>query len=266
MGVKRSLSLMMAVLLAAVSFFAVSLAEPADSSAPAAGDTAKIWCENDSGEMIVRIQLRLRELGYLCFRPTGVFRTMTVKAAEAFQKRCLNLGCEIAVDGKVGPATLDLLFSHDAPKVKIPDSVHMPRGPVSDIKVTGTATDWLTVKQALVPGTVCTVTDCYTGESMQFVFTGGENHAEMELAAASEKETFDMICGGEYNFLKRPVVALVNGNKVAASMQCWPHGSDTRADNGMDGHVCVFFSGSLSGVGKLPDAEHGANVNLAAGR
>ena len=265
MSFKRKLALMMAFVFALVSLFALARAE-SDGETAASSDPVKIWEENDAGDMIVRIQLRLRELGYLCFRPTGVFRSMTVKAAEAFQKRCSNLGYDIAIDGRVGPATLELLFSHDAPKVKIPDSVHMPRGPVSDIKVTGTATDWLSVKQVLVPGTVCTVYDCYTDESMQFVFTGGENHAEMELASAGEKETFDMICGGEYNFLKRPVVVVVGGTNVAASMQCWPHGSDTRDGNGMEGHVCVFFSGSLSHVGKLPDAEHSANVNLAAGR
>ena len=98
------------------------------------------------------------------------------------------------------------------------------------------------------------------------MFTGGENHAEAETASESELEAFNYICGSEYNFLKRPVVVMFGETAVAASIQCYPHGSDSVADNGMEGHVCLFFEGSLSHVGSLPDVEHNANVFAAAGR
>ena len=105
-----------------------------------------------------------------------------------------------------------------------------------------------------------------TGKEFKLVFTGGENHAEAELASESELEAFNYICGSEYNFLKRPVVVMFGETAVAASIQCYPHGSDSVADNGMEGHVCLFFEGSLSHVGSLPDVEHNANVFAAAGR
>ena len=254
--------------------------DPADTSAPA--DTAEpdetalphendpapavIYSDGSTGEMVVRIQIRLRELGYLCYRPTGAYRAMTVKAVEAFQKRLSASGDDIGIDGKLGPQTLLRLFGFGAPRVRIPDSVHIPKGPTADrLKVTGELVGWETVKQQLRSGMTYTVMDCYTGESFALVFAGGENHAEMELWNESQKESFDSICGPAYNYLKRPVVVEINGRKIAASLQCWPHGGDTIAGNGMDGHVCVFFSGSLSHVGMLPDVEHEAQVLIAAG-
>ena len=230
-------------------------------------EPVKIYTEGDTGDTVVRIQIRLRELGYLCYRPTGVYRTMTVRAVEAFQTRSGIVGHLLAVDGKIGPETMERLFAMNAPRVRIPDSVHMPRGPIAEkLAVTGFIVSWQTVKQMLVPGKAYTVTDCNTGETFSLVYAGGENHAEMELLSESHKEVFDRICGDEYNYLKRPVIVSVEGQNIAASMQCWPHGSDTRADNGMEGHVCVFFEGSLSHVGMLPDVEHNANVYSAAGR
>ena len=61
-----------------------------------------------------------------------------------------------------------------------------------------------------------TVIDCNTGKEFKLVFTGGENHAEAELASESELEAFNYICGSEYNFLKRPVVVMFGETAVAA--------------------------------------------------
>ena len=122
------------------------------------------------------------------------------------------------------------------------------------------------VKAKLITGRTYTLTDCITGNEFKLVFTGGTNHAEMELASEAAREAFDSICGSEYNYLKRPVIVDIDGSLVAASIQCWPHGSEQIGDNGMDGHVCLFFDGSLSDVGGLPDVEHTENVYKAAGK
>ena len=252
----------LAVLIAVMIVFVSLSVSASDTPAP-----VKVYKDGDSGDMIVRIQLRLRELGYLCYRPTGIFRSMTVDAVKAFQTRCGAFGNNLSVDGMIGPETMKALFSQTAPKVRIPDSVHMPRGPVSDrLKVSGQLAEWSVIKTQLTEGSAYTVTDCNTGESFRLVFTGGQNHAEMELANEEQKAAFDLICGGEYNFLKRPVVVEINGVLIAASIQCWPHGEDSKDGNGMEGHVCVFFEGSLSHVGMMPDVEHNSNIYQAAGR
>ncbi len=255
---KRLIAALLAFVLLAVSFAASGASEP---------EADKIYSDGDTGDMITRIQLRLRDLGYLCYRPTGAYRAMTADAVKAFQRRSSDYGNGLAVDGRTGPETLKYLFEIGAPRVRIPDSVHIPKGPDSQrLKATGRLDEWSSVKASLAEGSVYTVTDCYTGETFGVVFSGGENHAEMELADEDQLAVFMHICGGEYNFLKRPVVVEIGGEQIAASLQCWPHGSDAIDANGMDGHFCVFFSGSLSGVGKLPDVEHNSNIMKAAGR
>lgn len=231
----------------------------------ASSQPAVIYSDGDSGEVVLRIQLRLRELGYLSYPPTGVYRAMTIEAVKEFQIRCGSYGTHLAVDGRMGPETMKQLFDPNAPRVRIPDSVHMPRGPIaSTLAVTGQLVDWSTVKTKLTKGSVYTVTDCNTGESFRLVFSGGENHAEMELFSLEDKPAFDTICGGEYNFLKRPVVVNIGGTDIAASMQCMPHGAAEVSANGVAGHLCVFFLGSRSHVGNLADVEHEATVRRAA--
>ncbi len=255
MLVKRMLCVLMTLIAAfAVPFFSL-----------ASQGSAAVYSDGDSGEAVLRIQIRLRELGYLSYRPTGAYRAMTVEAVKNFQTRCGNLGRQIAIDGRMGPETMALLFDPNAPRVRIPDSVRMPRGPIADrLAVKGALLSWSEVKPALTAGTAYTVTDCNTGERFRLVFTGGKNHAEMELFSEEDKPAFDTVCGGEYNFLKRPVVVNIAGADIAASMQCAPHGSGEASNGALPGHVCVFFSGSLSHVGSVADIEHEAVVKQAA--
>ncbi|MBR4435166.1 MAG: peptidoglycan-binding protein [Clostridia bacterium] len=226
-----------------------------------------VYQDGSTGDMVVCIQLRLRELGYLCYRPTGAYRAMTTDAVKLFQTNCAASGVGLTVDGRCGSDTLSRLFDVNAPRVKIPDSVHIPRGPLSSpLKMTGEILEWSSVKLKLKVGNEYKITDCNTGEVFQLVFVGGTNHAEMEPARIADKGIFNKICGAEHNYLKRPVVVEIGGANIAASMQCYPHGVDMIDDNGIDGHICVFFAGSLSHIGSLPDVEHDAVVRSAAGR
>ena len=222
---KRITAAVLAAMLLALSLFS-AYAEPQTKT--------EIYSENSAGETVVRIQIRLRELGYLWFKPTGVYRAMTVKAVEEFQTRCVAYGERLGVDGRMGEQSMLELFAPSAPKFRIPDSVHLPRGPIADtLKVKGEVQSWNAVKQKLNVNEEYTVIDCNTGKEFKLVFTGGENHAEAELASESELEAFNYICGSEYNFLKRPVVVMFGETAVAASIQCYPHGSDSVADNGI---------------------------------
>ena len=234
---------------------------------PAKASTGELYSSGSTGEMVVRIQLRLAELGYLDYKPTGAYRSLTVEAVKAFQQRCCDVGNPTGIDGVMGPETMKLLFANNAPRAKIADSVHMAIGPTAEsLAVTGVTVDWSEVKTLLAIGMTYTVTDCNTGKSFALTYSGGEKHAEMELTSIGDLDTFMQVCGDEFNFYKRPIVVKIGDRLVAASMQCYPHGSESVADNGMDGHICVFFFGSLSHVGNLPDLEHNANIYKAAGR
>lgn len=251
-----------------IAVFVIAASVSPGGSARANAGVGQIYDKTSTGAMVVRIQTRLRELGYLNFKPTGSYRSMTVSAVKDFQVNYKDSGYGMQVDGKMGPQSLELLFAHVALRSSL-GGVSIPSGPkhgASTLVKTGNLVPWNEVKQLLVTGRTYSVTDCYTGNTFELAFTGGENHAEMEVPSADKLDAFKAICGKEYNFLKRPIVVTVGDREIAASIQCWPHGSSSVSGNGMDGHVCVFFDECCSGVGQLPDVEHIENVYKAAGR
>lgn len=226
-----------------------------------------IYKDGSTGEMIVRIQIRLRELGYFNFKATGAYRGMTADSVKAFQSRYYDQGEDIYVDGRMGEQSINRLFAFDALRADIPDYVNMPKGPAEQISMQpGEVLAWQEVKRMLVEERSYTVTDFYTGITFSVRFSGGENHAEVETASSNETSKFMQICGSDYNFLKRPVLINIDGREVAASIQCYPHGEDVISQNDMAGHVCLFFEGSLSHVGNFPDVEHNLNISIASGR
>lgn len=253
------------VFLAMIMAFALCSA-PLSSAGASSGGT--VYDKTSTGSMVVRIQKRLRELGYLNFKPTGSYKSMTVSAVKAFQTSYRDNGYDMLVDGKMGPDSLELLFKYDALRISL-SGISIPSGPkhgASKLEKTGNIVEWEKVRTMLIPGESYTFIDCFTGKEFSLVFTGGVNHAEMEPRDEAQLAGFKAICGDEYNYLKRPVVVLINDNEIAASIQCWPHGEKVIAESGMEGHVCLYFDGSISNVGKLPDVEHNETVHKAAGQ
>jgi hypothetical protein len=258
---KKTIAVILLLLMAAF------ILSPADQNAKASSGADVIYDKNSTGPTVVRIQMRLRELGYLNFKPTGSYKSMTIDAVKAFQSNCRDSGMAMQVDGRMGSESLGILFRNTAIRASL-RNVSIPAGPKhgsGTLAKTGSLESWESVKAQLIPGNSYTITDCYTGKVFELIYVSGGNHAEME-PAPGELEAFMEICGKEFNYFKRPVIVSINGLEAAASIQCWPHGSDSIADNGMDGHVCLFFDGSLSNVGSMPDIEHTENIYKAAGK
>ena len=218
--------------------------------------------QNSFGETVQRVQIRLRELDYFYFKPTGNYKGMTVNSVIKFQMRE-----GLPVDGTAGEQTQTILFSARALRATIPDSVHIPIGPslqgTQEIK--GSLVRWDTIKTELIVGKSYRVMDYNTGKVFYMTYTGGTNHAEMECTTAEDMAKFLSVFCGVVNYSKRPVVIGVNGKDVAASLYGFPHGTDTIKDNDMDGHTCMFFQGSTSHVGGIADVEHQRQIYVAAG-
>lgn len=99
------------------------------------------------------------------------------------------------------------LFAPSAPKFRIPDSVHLPRGPIADtLKVKGEVQSWNAVKQKLNVNEEYTVIDCNTGKEFELVFTGGENHAEAELASNRNLKLSTISAEASITFLNVPLL------------------------------------------------------------
>ncbi len=266
---KRIAALFLILLLFAA---APALAEPSPSpegaATPAqAGMYGELIAFNSTGETVVRIQIRLRELGYFSYKPTGNFQNMTVEATKAFQQKQTDKnGLPIIADGTVGTQTLGIIFGHNAVRADIAAAI--PIGPAlsGTPALTGELVEWSEVGGLLAEGNSYTVHDYNTGATWSMVFTGGENHAEMECASATDTAAYLTAFGNAFNYSKRPVVIEIGERKIAASLQGYPHGDDEISGNDMAGHACMFFNGSFSHVGGLPDVEHQAMVYKAAGR
>lgn len=222
-----------------------------------------------TGDMVVRVQTRLRELDYFYFKPTGRFQSMTRSAVIEFQKYQEDEEKKpFIADGTVGEQSKARLFSPGAVRAPIAAQIHIPIGAGADGSQTKTGVQlvWPQVKALLQAGEAYTLTDFNTGVTFSMVYTGGEHHAEVECASANDTQLYKDNFGGAFNYSKRPMLIQIEGQTIACSLQGQPHGEDTLARNDMDGHACLFFSESVSHVGKVSDVEHINNIYVAAGR
>lgn len=242
-------------------------ASPSPSPESSASGNLELISYGVKGEDVVRIQIRLRELGYFNYKPTGSFQNMTVEATKRFQQKQVDSnGQPIMSDGTVGEQTMGLLFSHRVQRIDIAAKIPIGKQLSGQASITGELIEWSSVKEMLNIGSSYTITDYNTGVTFTMVYTGGEGHAEMECKAPADTAVYLEAFGGEFNFSKRPVIITIGASNVAASLQGQPHGADTIAANEMAGHSCLYFSSSSSHVAGLPDVEHQAQVYKAAGR
>lgn len=223
----------------------------------------------EAGDVVAQIQVRLRELDYFFFKPTGKFQSMTRSAVIEFQKNQVSQdGKPIIADGTVGAQSLGIIFSAQAIRAPIPQNVKIPIGEKANgkQKQTGNLVKWSEVKALLVSGQSYELIDFNTGTTLSMTFVGGEQHAEMECASANDTVIYKELFGGDFSYFKRPMLIGVNNELIACSLQGQPHGEDSVARNDMTGHACLYFYESKSHVGALPDVEHINNVYMAAGR
>ncbi len=239
-----------------------------DDEAAAPSSAFEVLESGSSGIRVFKVQMRLRDLGYLNYRPTGSYKTLTQNAVISFQR---NNGLD--TDGQVGQMTYEKLFSADAARKPLGASVKVYYGPslVGTAPAPGKAADWATVVDPAFPvGATATVTDYNTGSSFTVQRTGGTGHADVEVVDSAAYETFKTCFGiaqegAEPTWEKRAVLVTVGSEVYAASLFGHPDGTDTIADNGMNGHVCLYFMGSTSDVLGFVDKEHYKMVLTAAG-
>ena len=203
------------------------------------------------GELVVRIQQRLMDLGYYAYKPTGSYQAVTRRAVLAYEG-----AAGARQDGRLTPEEQDELFSGSATRMPFTASIALSfTAQNTPFQVTGELWDWDEVKKALTPGEVYTVTNCSTGERCQMVYQDGAGHAHMAPAAPNPDGAMLTKWLGESNsYYKIAVTVDVGERQVAASMQY----DNTTAH--------VYFQGSTSDVLGMADVEHESVVRRAAGR
>lgn len=128
------------------------------------------------------------------------------------------------------------------------------------------AIPWPQVNNLYARGTRATVIDVQTGRSFQVVRLGGYNHADVEPATAADTAIMKGIYGGTWSWNRRAVVVVVNGQRIAGSMNGMPHGGANISNNNFAGHFCIHFLNSRTHGSNRVDAAHQAAVQAAIGK
>jgi peptidoglycan hydrolase-like protein with peptidoglycan-binding domain len=242
---------------------------PEDSTAPdgsgepsqtASGFPLQI---GSSGSQVIRVQIRLRDLGFFNFRPTGNYYNKTDAAVRDFQK---NNGLDI--DGDIGEQTYQKLFTNTGltrmpinPSA-IPDSgdplIGNPQG-------YGELGDWATINTEFT--STAKVTD-FNNPTISFnvTRTGGTNLATVEVSTAADYAKFLECFGGSPSWEKRSVLVTIGSKNYAASLFGNPSGEDKLSSNEMQGHTTLYFFGSATDVSGFIDKEDLWMVMRAAGK
>ena len=92
---------------------------------------------------------------------------------------------------------------------------------------------------------------------------GGYNHADVQTIDKENTAIFKKIYGGEWSWVRRPVIVEINGMFFAGSTNGMPHGFSI-LDNGEGGHTCIHFLNSKTHGTKRVDEQHQECVDIAS--
>jgi peptidoglycan hydrolase-like protein with peptidoglycan-binding domain len=238
--------------------------EPTDSTAPTETPSGFPIKLDSRGTNVIRVQMRLRDLGYFNYRPTGKYFNMTQKAVKDFQQ---SNGLD--PDGRVGEMTYQKLFTTEGLVRKPLSPAIVPiSGPQNDNPQSfGELGDWATINEAFAVGTTATVTDVNKPEiTFSVTRAGGTNLAQIEATTSQDYTNYLKCFGGEVNWEKRSVIVAIGGVNYAASLFGNPSGADTISGNTMEGHTTLYFYGSTSDVSGFEDKEDLKMVLRAANK
>jgi hypothetical protein len=123
---------------------------------------------------------------------------------------------------------------------------------------------WSEAQKVFPEKSVARVVDVATGRSFRVRRLYGHSHADSEPLTAEDTATLKSIYGGKWSWDRRPVVVEVNGKRLAASINGYPHGGDTISTNNFRGHICIHFLGSKTHGSNRVDPDHQAAIRKAA--
>lgn len=228
-----------------------------------------------TGEQVMIMTARLKELGYLTGSKTDVYSSSVAEAVRWFQN---SNGLD--TDGVAGPLTLKKLYSdnvidasgsmtgNDDKPVKVDGTPVKPSlSAVKSVDFFSSAGDKYFNRKtgAFRDGAYATVTDVATGISYRVKRVGGYNHTDVEPATAFDTWQMYRIYGEEWAWTRHAVlVTLSDGTTLAGSANGMPHGESHISGNNMNGHTCIHFLNSRTHGTDKVDAAHQSAIKTAA--
>jgi hypothetical protein len=204
----------------------------------------------DCTDDVLRVELRLSDLGYLSGVVNGRWEQADADALMAFADTN-----KVTID-----QAASLLFSNDAEPASAVSSVFASGSQQGFLVTYGTLMPWTEVAQKLTPGISYDVTSCYSGITLHMVCVSVDSHAKMRPELDWDNATLRGFFAAASSTEKQPVVIAVDGILIAASIQQ----AAPSMENQPLPEYAMYFSGCLTGVNGIPDAEHEAIVRIAA--
>jgi LysM repeat protein len=257
--------------------------------------------QGDRGEFVCELQEYLALAGYLDSSPDGIFGSITHRAVVIFQKS-VGLVADGVVGRKTWDALLTMaeaasvrtyvVVSGDtlygiarrfgvsveaiaaASAISRPESIKPGQKvviPSSSADVSRAAStrsgaellNWDAANRIFKSR--ATIIDVATGLSFEVKRRGGHNHADIEPLTSADTAVLKQIYGGTWSWVRRAVIVVTGGRRIAASINGMPHGGQSISGNNCNGHICLHFLGSRTHASNALDADHQRMVQAAVG-
>jgi uncharacterized protein YgiM (DUF1202 family) len=111
--------------------------------------------------------------------------------------------------------------------------------------------EWSAARRIVRNGVPMRVVDVRTGLSfyIQSFSIGGYGiggHADVEPITTTDTDTILRSRNGVWAWAPRPVWVTIGDRTIAAALNGMPHGGSTISNNGMNGHLCLHFYGTVT--------------------
>ncbi len=215
----------------------------------------------DSGTAVANLVAELINQGYYTGSQTSDYTSAVQAAVKAFQS--VN---GLTVDGIAGDKTQHKLFGTKPIGSGNTSNLDFAIYPVEKI-------DWFTggIQQLIPRGSNFKVYDVKTGIVWWAHRWAGGSHADIETLTAADSARLCQIYGvnnlqeivDKNLWQRRPCLVTIGTRTFACSLDGMQHGTDTIANNGMDGQICLHFTNSRGHESGAVSTSHAEAIEYA---
>jgi uncharacterized protein YgiM (DUF1202 family) len=105
---------------------------------------------------------------------------------------------------------------------------------------------WSEARNVIRNGVPMRVVDVRTGISFNLISFSKGGHADVEPPTIEDTEAIFRSRNGVWAWAPRPVWVTIGDRTIAAALNGMPHAGSTIATNGMNGHLCLHFNGTVT--------------------
>lgn len=220
------------------------------SSLPASHAEDVLFSLGTCSDDVLRAETRLSDLGYKKSVVDGRWDQSDADALASF-----------AAANNVTPTTAwQTLFSGNALPASQAENSVFATGSGGFLMTYGSLMPWSEVKAKLQTGVSYNITSCYSGITLHMVCVSLGAHAKFRPELDWDNATLRGFFASTSSSEKQPIVLTLDDVLIAASIQQAAPSAEGEALP----EYSVYFHGSLTGIGGIPDAEHEAIIQIAA--